>query len=224
MIWNFYDPDAEILESARNLPHLDQTGSLTFVTMRLADSMPKEVVTKWHHEIESWLVENGLANRNIEDILGDPAVHPKRKQELKRFKHRRWHGHLDDCHGACPLRDPKLAEEVGKSLLHFNGMRYDLERFIVMPNHAHVLIQMRSGYELRKEFGGIMRFSGRTINRRMGKAGEFWQSEPFDHIVRSLDQFCYLQTYILENPLKARLREGEFLFWRCGHDSESRVT
>ena len=67
-----------------------------------------------------------------------------------------------------------------------------------------------------------MRFTGRAINRLMSKTGEFWQSEPFDHIVRNEDQFRYLQNYILENPLKARLREGESLFW-C-HDSESRVT
>ncbi len=213
--WNFYDPDIEVLESSRNLPHRDQTGSLTFVTMRLADSMPKEVVRKWHDEIESWLVAHQLGNRTIEDILCDPTVERQLKQELKRFKRQRWHGHLDDCHGTCPLRDPALAAEVAKSLLHFNGVRYELERFIVMPNHAHVLIQMRTGFELRKQFTSIMRFTGRSINRKLGKSGEFWQSEPFDHIVRSFEQFQYLQRYISDNPTKANLRMGESLFWKC---------
>ena len=224
--WRFFDPAAETFESSRNLPHWDQTGALTFVTMRLADSMPKEVVKKWHEEIESWLRENNLANRKVEDILNDPNVDARRKQNLKQFKFRRWHGHLDDCHGECPLRDPKLAAEVGKSLLHFHGTRYDLERFIVMPNHVHILIQMRSSFELRKELAGVMRFNGRTINRMSGNKGEFWQSEPFDHVVRSQEQFHYLQNYIYENPHKANLNEGEFLFWKCGDelDSEIRAT
>lgn len=196
IIWNFYDSDVEILESSRNLPHRDQTGALTFVTMRLADSMPKEIVRLWHNEIESWLTEHGLENRTVDDVLCDLTIAPKLKQELKRFKRRRWHGHLDDCHGTCPLRDPKLASEVSRSMLHFNGRRYDLERFIVMPNHAHILIQMRAGFELRKQLGSIMRFTGRRINKLMKTDGAFWQSEPFDHIVRSLEQFQYLQRYI----------------------------
>jgi len=223
-IWNIFDPDTEVLESARNLPHWDQTGALTFVTMRLADSMPKTIVVKWHEEIELWLAEHGLSGRNIEDVLSDPTVDSKLKEDLKRFKRRRWHGHLDDCHGECPLRRPRLAEEVAKSLLHFNGVRYDLERFVVMPNHAHVLIQMHAGHELRKELSGIMRFSGRVINGLTGETGAFWQSEPFDHLVRSPDQFRYLQQYIYDNPKKAKLRTGEYVFWEHSHDSESRVT
>ena len=215
-IWNFYAPGVEMLESFRSLPHRDQAGALTFVTMRLADSMPKEIVRAWHNEIESWLNEHGLENRTVENVLGDPKIDPKRKQELQRFKHRRWHGHLDDCHGKCPYRNPKLATEVSEALLYFNEKRYDLERFFIMPNHAHVLIQMRPGVELRKQLTSIMRFSGRRINKLMRHAGEFWQSEPFDHIVRSLEQFQYLQRYIFDNPAKANLRDGESLFWKCG--------
>lgn len=215
-IWNFYDPDAEILESSRNLPHRDQTGALTFVTMRLADSMPMEVVRRWHNEIASWLTEHGFESRTVDDVLCDPTIAPRLKQDLQRFKCRRWHGHLDDCHGKCPLRDPKLASEVSESMLHFNATRYDLERFVIMPNHAHVLIQMRPGFELRRQFSSIMRFSGRRINKLTGRAGAFWQSEPFDHIVRSLEQFQYLQRYIFDNPTKANLRKGESLFWKCG--------
>lgn len=215
MIWNFYDPDVEMLESYRNLPHRDQTGALTFVTMRLADSMPKEIVRQWHDEIESWLTDHGLANRTVGDVLSDSSILPEIKQDLKRFKHRRWHGHLDDCHGRCPLRTRKLAAEVGKSLLYFNETRYDLERFVVMPNHAHILIQMRTGFELRKQLNSVMRFTGRVINKLLGVDGAFWQSEPFDHIVRSLEQFYYLQGYIYDNPAKANLKKGESLFWKC---------
>ena len=222
--WNFFDRDADSLVSKRNMPHIDMPGHLTFVTFRLAESMPREVVERWHDEIELWLQEHNLAGRTVEDVLNSGDIDESLKNELRQFKNRKWHGHLDDCHGDCPLRRPRLAEEVAKSLLHFNGVRYDLERFVVMPNHAHVLIQMHAGYQLRKELGGIMRFSGRVINGFTGRSGEFWQSEPFDHLVRSLNQFRYLQQYIYDNPAKAELTKGEYLFWEHSHDSESRVT
>ena len=48
--WGVYDPNADLRESHRNLPHRDQAGALTFVTFRLADSMPKHVVAQWQGE------------------------------------------------------------------------------------------------------------------------------------------------------------------------------
>lgn len=169
----------------------------------------------WHQEIETWLRKTGLENRPVEEILNDSAIDAKLKSELKRFKHRRWHGHLDDCHGACVFRDPLIAAVTGNALLHFKGARYDLERFIIMPNHAHLLIQMRAGFDLRSELSGVMRYSGRVINQMLGQKGAFWQPEPFDHIVRSERQFHYLEDYIVQNPVKAKLRQDEYLYWQC---------
>ena len=44
--------------SHRNLPHRDQAGAPTSVTFWRADSMPKQVVAKWHKDIEQWLQQN----------------------------------------------------------------------------------------------------------------------------------------------------------------------
>ncbi len=214
--WFFFDPNTDWSESVRNLPHRDQTGALTFVTFRLADSMPKPVVTQWHSNIAQWLQERGLGGKSVEDVLDSADVVCSVKQELRKFKYSKWHGHLDDCHGQCLLRKPELAAEVGNSLLHFDDQRYDIERFIVMPNHVHVLIQMRSGFDLRKQFREIQRFSARQINQLSGSSGDLWQGEPFDHVVRSEVQFLYLQKYICDNPVKGRVPAGEFLYWELG--------
>ena len=141
------------------------------------------------------------------------AFPPRLHTELRKFRQRRWHGHLDDCHGSCVLQDPLTRVHVEKSLLHFDNERYDIERFVVMPNHVHVLIQMRRGTELRKQFTDLMRFSAREINQHLGTSGDLWQSEPFDHIVRSESQFEYLRQYIVDNPKKANLPEGEYTLW-----------
>ena len=211
--WNFFDRNAESLVTKRNLPHIDVPGHLTFVTFRLADSMPREVVRRWHDEIESWLQEHDLGGRTVEEALGTDGVDESLKNELRRFKNRKWHGHLDDCHGACVLRAQQPRSLVEESLLHFEGDRYDLERFVIMPNHVHLLIQMRPGFLLRKQLTETMRYSGRRVNAFLNQTGDFWQSEPFDHVVRSEAQFEYLQRYIAENPQKAGLTEDEYTLW-----------
>lgn len=211
--WSFYSRDRVALESKRNLPHLDMPGALTFVTFRLADSMPQKVVRQWHDEIEDWLRENGLTGQSIERILQSPTVERQLKTELKRFQNHVWHRHLDDCHGSCLLRDAVVRQHVANSILHFDGQRYDVERFVIMPNHVHVLIQMRAEFLLRKQFREIQRFSAREINRHLGRTGNLWQGEPFDHVVRSEAQFAYLQGYINDNPTKARLSVGDYTLW-----------
>jgi putative transposase len=211
--WNFYEPDADADVSRRFLPHIDICGAITFVTFRLADSMPSEIVKQWHDEMDQWLSEHGLLGRDVESILACSHVDPQLKRDLKSFKHRRWHQHLDDCHGGCELQQPEIRQHAADSLLHFDQQPYDIERFVIMPNHIHVLIQMRRGYSLRKQFREIQRFSARQINRVLGRSGEFWQGEPFDHVVRNPVQFDYLRTYIVDNPLKVKLRESEFTLW-----------
>lgn len=211
--WNFYDSSAEAAVSRRDLPHIDMPGAVTFVTFRLLDSMPANIVQKWHDEIDQWLKDHGLPTHDIESILGSSRVDKKLKQELQRFRQRRWHQHLDDCHGNCELQCPEIRTHVIDSLLHFDGQRYDLDRFVIMPNHVHVLIQVRRGYLLLKLFREIQRFSARQINSMLGRNGDFWQGEPFDHVVRSAEQFEYLQTYIDNNPVKAKLKDGDFTLW-----------
>ncbi|PHQ32437.1 hypothetical protein CEE69_25685 [Rhodopirellula bahusiensis] len=175
--------------------------------------MPKQVVQRWHAEIENWLQQNGLDDWSVDQVLQSPAVDPSIKRELRFHKNRRWHGHLDDCHGDCCLRDMTARDVVAKSLRFFDGERYDLERFVIMPNHVHVLLQMQDGFLLRNQLREVLRFSAREINRQLGRRGSLWQSEPFDHIVRSPEQFEYLQGYIDRNPSNARLNESEFTLW-----------
>lgn len=213
--WGFFDRRNETFDSHRKLPHKEQSGTVTFVTMRLADSMPHAVVQQWHDEIESWLKENGLAGSNVEDVLNSTSVSPRLKTELRKFKNRQWHQRLDNCHGECTLNRHDCRAEVCKSILHFNSERYDLESFVVMPNHVHVLIQMREEYFLRKQFREIQRFSARAINKMLARTGRFWQGEPFDHMVRNAEQLENFHQYIAENPSRAGLSTDQCTYWSC---------
>ena len=56
-----------------------------------------------------------------------------------------------------------------------------------------------------------MSFTAKEINKLHGRTGQFWQHEPYDHIVRNAERLRRLERYIVENPVKAKLREGEYL-------------
>jgi len=202
--WHFFDPQGDIELSARDRPHWDQCGALTFVTIRLADSMPIPVVQRWLKELQDWLKRHGVEASGLDS--------PSREQQpltslidrlqrefpeplcraYTRFKNQRCHENLDNCYGSCLLRQPEHAIIVSDSLLKFDGHRYDLERFVIMPNHLHLLVQMRSGWGLRKQCESWTRFTGRQMNAVRKALGEVW-SEPFDHIVRNPEQGEYLQ-------------------------------
>ncbi|MBN1853037.1 MAG: hypothetical protein JW829_09950 [Pirellulales bacterium] len=51
----------------------------------------------------------------------------------------RWDAFLDECHGACLLKQADLARIVADSLFHFDSDRYLLTDFVVMPNHVHLM-------------------------------------------------------------------------------------
>ena len=44
--------------------------------------------------------------------------------------------YLDKGLGACVLKQPRLAKIVADSLLHFNGNRYHIGDFVIMPNQS----------------------------------------------------------------------------------------
>ncbi|HEY5895436.1 MAG TPA: hypothetical protein VIT91_19620 [Chthoniobacterales bacterium] len=55
---------------------------------------------------------------------------------------------LDAGMGKCQLRQPEIRAEVERCLLHFDDVRYDLDAFVVMPNHVHALLAPREGRAL----------------------------------------------------------------------------
>ena len=219
------DRSAPIDVGTRNLPHWSQAGATLFITFRTRDSMPRAMIARWEATLEDWLARQGQNPTLAAEIVrGPPALSGAalrslphwQQQSFHRVKHRLWQRGLDDGHGACLLRQPRLAQIVARTLLYFQDVRYMLDSFVVMPNHVHVLMQSRPEASPRQVTGGWMRYSARQINATVGRRGGFWQPEAFDHIVRSEGQFNHLRRYIRVNPREARLGDGQFLYWSRG--------
>jgi REP element-mobilizing transposase RayT len=218
-----FDPDAEIEYSERNLPHWFQVGAAMFVTFRCVDSLPREVLLRMQREVEHWLSSKKIPLELATALFASkPPNHQQLldsltatdRQEFRKISDRLFHGALDECHGRCALKQPELAKIISNAMLHQNGVAYHLDRFIIMPNHVHAIVQFVS--EQGKSIIGQswMRFSARLINPLINESGAFWQPEPFDHIIRSAEQFVYLQHYVKDNPAKAKLHPGEYLYWQ----------
>jgi putative transposase len=205
-----FDPTQDYTVIERRLPHWSQAGTIAFITWRTWDSMPEKVVLQWQDERSAWLRKQGIdpTRNDWEDQLR--GLDAKLVRELQRILSDRWNDHLDQCHGACDLRRPELAKVVAESLRHFDGDRYELTDFVVMPNHVHLLVVFPDEAAQLKQCESWKHYTAAKINKRLGRTGRFWQQDAFDHLVRSGEQFEYLRQYIMENPQKANLQPGEY--------------
>lgn len=211
--FGLYDPEADTAIERRYLPHWFQPGVAVFITFRTADSMPRDVIRMWDREVREW-----LARRGIRLLTGQALPEPEDlpvavRRGYVRRRDRLWHWNLDRCHGECLLKHRDVAEIVLDSLRHFDGHRYDLDSAVIMPNHVHLIAQFRPPVTCRRQCSSWLRYSARQINKRLGRHGTFWQSEPFDHLIRSEAQFHYLRRYIADNGSAAGLAEDEYLYW-----------
>ncbi|BAM00452.1 MAG: hypothetical protein KatS3mg049_0358 [Caldilinea sp.] len=110
-------------------------------------------------------------------------------------------------HGSCLLRDPALAQIVEDALLHFDGLRYRLHEWAVMPNHVHVLVTPLHGYSLSSIVHSWKSYTAKAINRVRGSSGPVWQEDYFDRMVRDEAHFARVAAYVRENPQRAGLPE-----------------
>jgi len=228
MLGECFDPTSDLLIYEHCRPHWSQAGAVVFITFRTHDSIPGEVLERWDREKQEWL----LRRLHIEDSAARSSG-----RVLSRSERRHWSGilrtlsekdradfhktfnrcredYLDSCHGRCLLRRPELAQIVADALLHFDRQRYRMGDFVVMPNHVHLLAAFPTEDAMKEQCDSWLHYTAFRINQAIGESGKFWQQEPFDHLVRSPQQYEYLRRYIADNPRKARLRPGEYYYRR----------
>jgi len=187
----YFHPEEPLDIRERRLPHWRQRGATYFVTFRLADALPPERVKALSDEREQWLRTHK-----------EPYSSKERREYYRLFSERvqEW---LDAGAGECLLRDESVARIVAGALRHFDGQRYDLLAWVVMPNHVHVLVTPRSGFHLPDILHSWKSFTAHEIDKALGRSGQVWQHESYDHIVRSPEALSRIARYIAENPAKA---------------------
>ncbi|MCG3173791.1 MAG: hypothetical protein GMKNLPBB_01993 [Myxococcota bacterium] len=174
------------------LPHWEAGETPQSITFRLHDSLPRELLDRWSDEL---------------------ARLPEDQRSLARRK--RIETALDAGHGACWLRDPEIAQIVESALLHFDGERYRLHAWCVMPNHVHALITPLHGNSLSSIMHSWKSFTAKEANHVLDRQGPFWLEEYHDRAIRNEEHFRRAIEYIEQNPVKAGMCE-RMEDWRFG--------
>jgi REP element-mobilizing transposase RayT len=184
----FFDREADFQIYRRRLPHWRQNGATYFVTFRLRDSLPGPKLAALNDERNRWLAMN-------------PPPHNKNQiREYNRDFSESIHAWLDAGYGACVLAQPEIHRLIETVLNFFNGQRYELGEYVVMPNHVHVLVRPLGDHHLDRILHSWKSFSSKQINKITKTHGPVWHQESFDHIVRSAAQLARIECYIRDNP------------------------
>jgi REP element-mobilizing transposase RayT len=157
------------------LPHFDGGAVVQTITFRLADSLPRELY------------------KHIFSVADDS----ERRKLMHRF--------IDEGRGNCLLRAPESAEIVANALSFFDGERYKLLAWVIMPNHVHAMIEQIEGHHLDRIVHSWKSFTAKQINRRLNSDGRVWARDYFDRYVRDERHYLNAIYYIENNPVKAGL-------------------
>jgi len=202
-----FNQEQSVTTTSHKLPHWQQDEAACFVTWRMADSLPQEKIKQIEADRKTWLSNNEK---------------PWSKEQTKEYHNLftdRVDTWLDQGHGSCALKDPKLRELTLDAIKHFDGDRYNLHSAVVMPNHVHVLFSPREGHQLSDIIHTWKSFTAKEINKALNSDGTFWQAEYYDRLIRSEKHFDRVMDYIAENPTKAKLTERCYALYSVGGKS-----
>ena len=164
------------MEYRRHLPHFHPHSAFVFLTWRLWGSLPAR--------------------------SEPPETYPSRGHAFVASDRT-----LDRCQsGSRWLEQAQIANLIAEAIQTGERGRhfYELRAWVLMPNHAHLLILPKVPIPL------IMRWlkgsTARRANQLLRRTGQpFRQDESFDHWVRNNRELDRIVQYIEENPVAAGL-------------------
>ncbi len=191
--------------SRRRLPHWDRADAPFFVTTCLEGSIPALGVL----DLERYREQLNGESRPSQQSEAEWRVARWKKTFARR---ERW---LDSTPGCRHLERPELAAEVISALKHFHGVRYHLIAWVVMPSHYHWVfepltswvegIDMCERSARERVTHSVNLYTARRCNELLGREGQFWQHESYDHWVRDEAELSRVVEYIHMNPVVAGL-------------------
>jgi len=136
----------------RNLPHLHYNEGDYFVTFRLKDSLPLDVLTKHRKNLE----------KNSEELS------IKEKRLFKKYDELLDSGKF----GAKYLMDEIVVSIIRKAIHKYDTLYYQIICYCIMPNHLHLVFTI---LDIGKSLSDIMKIikgsTAITINRQLNREG-----------------------------------------------------
>ncbi|MDD8045671.1 MAG: transposase, partial [Verrucomicrobiota bacterium] len=200
----FTSPDFHTLRihGGENLPHWQCENAIYHVSFRLSDSVPEDQHNEW------------LAEREAIENIAVQANRPLTEEEEQRIRFlysKRIEAFLDSGYGECHLQIPEVGELLAKAIRHFDGERYRLHAWCLMPNHVHVIVEPAQGFELASIIHTWKSFTANKANQLLGRSGPFWQEDAYNHIIRTEKEYRFQVEYVFGKPAKAGLRDWKWV-------------
>jgi len=187
---------------SRHLPHVFAEDKPIFITYRLNFTLPKKVMDQYKKQIEDWNKE----------LLALPQAEREIRLQTKDNRFFDWFDRLIAISPDVPslLHKDGIREIVEESFKHFDGLRYTLLCYCIMPNHVHVLILPRLQedgkiYSISHIVYTWKKYTAAAINKILGKQSSLWQKESYDSLVKDNNSLERVLEYIVNNPVKAKL-------------------
>jgi putative transposase len=212
----------------RILPHWYMPKATHFVTFRLAGTLPRTILDDLQAQKARLLQQK------------TPEQTEANHRELV---HKRlfaiYDDYLDHRRDVHWLDDPRVAALVRRSLYFWNGSKYGLLAYCILPNHVHMLVRpfdvepasdpildslepgevADASSPLSEIMHSLKSYTAHEANKLLHRTGSFWQHESYDHWVRDDDELERIVAYINANAVKARLTGRPFEFYWCSaHD------
>lgn len=188
----------------RHLPHIHPDGYPLFITFRLANTLPVEILSGLKKQRESEL--RLTTKKSTAEML-----------EIEQRYFSRYDEWLDTCTtGPRWLEADQVAHIVRDKIIAMQAKHYKLIAYCLMPNHVHLLIEnhvkemaQHSGKSAKYPVTETLRLlkgnTARFCNQALARNGQFWHDESYDHVIRSEEELKRTVQYILLNPVKAGL-------------------
>ena len=161
------------------LPHFDNKDTLQFITYRLADSLAQSHL------------------QQLDKLKDNPNIDNEKRAHIEQC--------LDSGYGSCILKNKNIAQIVINTWKHWDGQRYQLLNWVVMPNHVHIFLKQFDDYPLNEIIGSWKSFSAKMINNEQKTSGSVWAKGYWDRYMRDEEHCINTNDYIDNNPAKAGL-------------------
>jgi REP element-mobilizing transposase RayT len=226
--WNLEPPpgfqglrdDLPLTAYHRHLPHWRQDGATCFVTFRLADSLPQSKLRELEAIKREWEAKHGAGRAEWLSVPHDgktdwQSVLHRGREDLTRNLMQKVEQWLDQGMGSCYLKRPDVSAIVVDCLHHFDGQRYELGCYVVMPNHVHGILRPLepNNDPLEKILQSRKRQSSREINGVVGRSGSLWHDESFDRIIRDAEHLYRCIQYVGRNPRNIGMPRHRWVRW-----------
>ncbi len=162
------------------LPHCDLDCLCQFITFRLFDSVPKDIIFVWKEEIE-------FLGKDKDDNWKKSILYNK----IATFE--------DRGYGCCWLKQDKIQKLMETILKYYANIKYDLIEYKIMPNHVHVLIRLYENVSLPNIVHTWKSYSSTKINKLLNRKGKVWMRDYYDRFIRNEKHLDYVINYIRNN-------------------------